>query len=206
MFKTLQLLFEPTPTWDGIARAERGVVTVLGLFFLPAVLMAGLLEGFGLHKLGNRPAVLEFSHHSVVDVPLDAIVRYTAAEAVLAVAGVFLLASMTRYLFHSFHCRATFAQSFNLMAYSYGPVLIMQAVDGLPFLPTWICRVIGAALAVKVLYLGLVRVVRPDPATALGLYFLGSLLILATAGLTHFVALQVLEGGLLDHWLASGAG
>ena len=66
-----------------------------------------------------------------------------------------------------------------------------------PLAPTWLCRAAGALLAAKVFYVGLVRVIRPEPSTALGLYFLGALLLFAFAGISHFVALQILEGRLL---------
>jgi hypothetical protein len=114
------------------------------------------------------------------------------------VLAVLLLALLLQLLLRSFHCRSAFRQSFTAMAYSYSPLLLMQAVDGLPGLHTWVCRLVGVVLAAKVFYLGLVRVVRPDPTVALGLYFLGSLLLFALAGISHFFVLQILDGGYFD--------
>ena len=197
MIKALQLIFEPATAWDAIARAERGVFGVLIRFLLPAVLIACALEGWGMLRLGHMPTRFGMADSQTVTLPIEAILRYEIAQAVLNLVTVFLLAYCLNQLLHSFHCRAPFALALTVMAYNFAPLLVMQIIDGLPLAPTWVCRGIGALLAAKVFYTGLVRVIRPEPSTALGLYFLGALLIFAFAGISHFVALQVLEGRLL---------
>lgn len=200
MLKALQLVFEPAPTWEVIGREERGVAWVFLLSLLPAALTAAGLEGMGLHLWGNQPTSMSFTSRQTIGVAPDAIVRYEAVQVVITVVTVFLLAFLFRMVVRSFHSKSTFAQSFRLMSYSFGPVLLLQAVDGIPMAPTWGCRIVGAALGVKVLYLGLGRIVRPDPASALGLYFVGALMLLIFNGMGHFFALRVLEAGLLDQW------
>lgn len=194
MIKALQLIFEPATAWDAIARAGRGVVGVLIRFLLPAVVIACVLEGWGMQRLGHMPTRLGMADSQTVTLPIESILRYEIAQAVLNIAAVFLLAYFLHQLLRSFHCRAPFALAFTVMAYNFAPLLAMQILDGIPLAPTWVCRGIGALLAAKVFYIGLVRVIRPEPSTALGLYFLGALLIFAFAGISHFVALQVLEG------------
>lgn len=206
MFKALQLIFEPAKAWDVIARAERGVLGVFLLALLPTVLFATVLEGLGLWEWGNRPTSLEFASRQIVVVAPETIVRYELVQVVLYLILPFLAAGLFLRVLHSFHCRATFTQCFRLFAYTLGPVLLLLAVDGMPAVPTWVCRIIGVALSVKVLYLGLGRVIRPDPTIALGLYFIGALLLVAFCGLGHFFALRVLEAGLFDQVPVFGFG
>lgn len=196
MIKALQLLFEPAKGWDDIARRERGVAAVLFVVLLPSALLASIVEGFGLVHYGNSPTHLGLWNHRWVAVSQTMAFRYEAGQVLMTVVVVFLLTIGFQLILRSFHCRATFAQSFTLMSYSYGPLLLLQMVDGIPAVPTWICRIVGGVLAIKIFYMGLGRVVRPDPSTALGLYFIGSFLILGLAGISHFVVLQIIEGTL----------
>ncbi|HAV62962.1 MAG TPA: hypothetical protein DCY13_11425 [Verrucomicrobiales bacterium] len=206
MIKALQLLFEPGPTWERIANASRSVSAVLFLWLVPWVLVACVVEGWGLHTLGNQRDPLEFSSQPATSVPFERLVRYEIAQVVLHVMVVFALAVIFRFLLRSFHCKRPLAVSFSLMAYCFGPVLLMQCLDGIPQIPTWVCRLIGVALSIKVFYLGLARVARPDPTTALGLYFVGSFLLIALNGLSHFLALRVLQGTLLGELNLPGLG
>ena len=199
MIKALQLIFEPVKTWDAIARKERSLTGVLFLSLMPAILFACILEGWGLVQLGNRPTHLGFTSHQLVTVSPESALRFECGQAVVSLLTVFLLTLFLHLLLRSFHHRSTITASFTVMAYSYGPLLLMQAVDGIPSIPSWICRIAGAVLAAKLFYVGLVRVVRPDPTTALGLYFLGALLLFAFAGISQFVVLHILESSLFAH-------
>jgi hypothetical protein len=203
MITTLRLLFEPDKGWDAIARRGRSVVGLLLLILLPSILLAGTLEGWGLAKLGNHPEHHGLTSQRPVAVPMDTVLQYEIGQSIITLLTVFLLAIFLHLILRSFHSQAGFTQSFTVMAYSYGPLLLLQAADGLPMIPTWVCRIIGALLAIKVFYLGLGRVVRPDPSTALGLYFVGSLLLAAFAGISHFVTLQLLKGNALTQWLST---
>lgn len=197
MIKALQLLFAPVRTWDAVSRRNQGVAGVCLLFLLPAILIAGAVEGWALVEFGNQPMKLGFAGRQIVEVSREAALRYATGQAVLNLLSVFLLGLLLHLLLRSHHHRAPFRLSFSVMAHCYALVLLMQLVDGIPAVPTWLCRGAGAVLAARAFYTGLIRVVRPDPSTALGLYFLGTLLIFALAGISHFVALQILEGHLL---------
>lgn len=198
MFKALQLIFEPATTWEKIARAERSLWQVLFLYLVPTILIACSIEAWGLHKFGNKPSVTNFIERQATPVALDIIIRYEIVQALLMVAVVFLLAFTLRALMKSLNGTATYTLVYTAIAYSFSPIFLMTAVDAVPFMNSWICRSIGAILAAKVFYVGLVRVIRPDPTTALGIYMTGSFLLAAFVGLTHFIALQVLEHGLLQ--------
>ncbi len=200
MIKALLLMFKPSQTWDVISRQERGVAAVVFLYLLPAILIASVIEGWGLVEFGNRPFRLDFATRQLVAVTPATALRFEVGQAVISVITVFLLGLLLQLLLRSFHLRAPFRLPFTVMAHCYGLLLLMQAVDGLPAAPTWLCRIVGAVLAAKVFYIGLIRVVRPDPSTALGLYFLGALLLFAFAGISHFVALQILDGNLFPQF------
>lgn len=209
MLTALQLIFEPSRTWEVIARKERGILAIFCLWLLPSIAIACALEGWGLWRLGNQPTNLGFVGGRTVPVSWENMLRYEIGQVVVSIVTVLALALLLYLLLKSFHCRSTFRQSFTVMAYSYGPLLLMQAVDGIPAVPTWVCRIIGAVLAAKVFYIGLVRVVRPDPTVALGVYFLGAMLLVALAGISHFAVLQLIEGHFqvsLGSWLTGLSG
>lgn len=197
MLKALQLIFEPSATWLSIAQAKRSVWQVMLMYLIPTMLIAGALEAWGLKTLGNEPSTTAFVERTAQPVALETIIRYEISQAVLMLAVLFLLPLLLNALMRSLHCKATYTVVFTTIAYSLGPVFLMMAVDGVPYVNSWICRGIGALLAAKVFYVGLVRVIKPEPTNALGIYLTGSFLIFAFVGLAHFVALQVLENGLL---------
>jgi hypothetical protein len=66
-------------------------------------------------------------------------------------------------------------------------------LDGAPFLNTWICWGIGAALTLSLLYRAVPRLMKPDPSNALGVYLMCSLLTLALLGVVHFLAVLTLD-------------
>lgn len=201
MLKALQLIFEPATTWDSISRAERKLWQVVVLYLLPTILIAIAVEAWGLHKLGNQPSMVEFVERPATDVAQSVIIRFEASQAVLLLASMFLLSALLQVLLKSMHSRAGYTAVFTAIAFSFAPYFLMIAVDALPFINTWICRGIGAILVAKVFYVGLVRVIKPEPTTALGAYLIATFLIFAFVALTHFVALQVLEHGLFEQLL-----
>jgi hypothetical protein len=201
MIKAFQLLLAPARTWDGISRGDPTVAGVLLRHFLPLLLAVSLVEGWCLIRLGSQVNHLGLSHNEIAAVTPAEAIRFEASQAVLSCLSVLFLALCLQVFLRSFHCRAPFRLALAAMAYSYSQLLLTQALDGVPEVPTWLCRAVGAILAAKVFYVGLVRVCRPEPSTALGLYFLGALLIFFVAGISHFVALQMFEGNLFPDWL-----
>jgi hypothetical protein len=196
MLKALQLIFEPSTAWDTIVQAKRNVWQIAFLYLIPTILIACALEAWGLHALGNKPAMAGFAERAAQPVAQSTIIRYEIAQAVLMLASVFVLALLLRVLMKTLHCKATYTEVFTAITYSFAPLFLMIAADGLPAINPWLCRGIGAILAAKVFYVGLVRVIKPEPTSALGIYLIASFLIFAFAGLTQFVILQVLENGL----------
>jgi hypothetical protein len=53
MLNGLMLVFEPVATWDRLARKRPGVGYVLSVLVLPLLLLAALVEGYGLTRWGK---------------------------------------------------------------------------------------------------------------------------------------------------------
>ncbi len=196
MLKALQLIFEPSTAWASIIQAKRSIWQIAFLYLIPTILIVCALESWGLHSLGNLPSMTGFVERAAQPVEPATIIRYQTVQVILMVACVFLLSLLLRVLMRTLHCKATYTEVFTAVTYSFAPVFLMIAVNGLPAINPWLCTGIGAILAAKVLYVGLVRVIKPEPTSALGIYLTASFLIFAFVGLCQFVALQVLENRL----------
>ena len=58
---------------------------------------------------------------------------------------------------------------------------------------------IGAAFAMSLLYHGVAQMMRPEQTKGFGLYLVSMVLIVFFTGFSHFIAIQVLHGRLLDN-------
>jgi hypothetical protein len=200
MLKALQLIFEPAPTWEAINRADRKLWQVLVLYLIPTLLIAVALESWGLYKFGNRPSLVSFAERAASPVAEETIIRYQSVQFGIIILMMFLLSSILQSVLKSMHSRVTYTKVFTAIGFSFAPYFLMIALDGLPFVNTWICRGIGAVLVAKVYYVGLVRVIKPEPTAALGAYMCSIFLVFAIIALTHFIALRVLENGFLSQF------
>lgn len=194
MFRTILLTVNPLGQWEKIEEAGRGIAGVLFLFFLPNLVLAGLLEGLGLVRFGDQLNSFVLSNGRVTSITVAEAVRFECFQAVVTLGGFLLIASLLHLIFKAAHLRSTFSQSFTLTAYCYGAILLFRAVDGLIWVQTWLCWAFGVFFALKAFYMGLGRIVKPDPSKALGLYFLSCLIFTAGTGLAHFLSRQFIEG------------
>ena len=169
--------------------ARRGVLFVFVLFLLPTIVLTCAAEGWLVYKFGADDSALE---RNVAVAPALAI-RYAATQAVLALLVVIIATLVVRKVADNFHGNHTFRECFAVVAYGYSPFLLFRLLDGAPRINTWICFGLGILLAVGALYQGLPRLLRPDPAKALGLYMACSVVLTVISGLGHFVAVMVLE-------------
>ena len=189
MITALLLIFDPSRTWQRIMEAKRGVLFVLVLFLLPTIALTCAAEGWLVYKFGADDSALE---RNVAVAPALAI-RYAATQAVLALLVVIIATLVVQKVADNFHGNHTFRECFAVVAYGYSPFLLFRLLDGAPRINTWICFGLGILLAVGALYQGLPRLLRPDPAKALGLYMACSVVLTVISGLGHFVAVMVLE-------------
>ena len=200
MITALQLIFSPFETWEKITTAQRGFFWVLCFYLLPLLLLALGVEGFLLNRWGEKEGELGY----VIKVPVELAMRYGVAYLVLLLAGILISAKFMALASQSFNVRTTYAQSFTLMAYGFGPTILARVLDGIPQLNTWVCWVIGAAATVAVLYHGIGMVLRPDQTKGFGLYLMSIFIVILVSGVAHFAALSVLHGKAFQARKAQG--
>jgi hypothetical protein len=199
MVTALLLIFDPDNTWMKIETTKNSVSRVLFAYLLPIMLLALIVEGALLLKLGVPAG--HFSER-LKPVSQDLVVRYEVAQFVLGLAVCFVGAWLFRKFGSGFHRALPYRDCFATLGYSLGPYFLLRMLDGWPALNTWIAWGIGVVLALSVLYRGIPRLMKPDPSNALGLYLMCSLLIMVLTGLAHLVATLVLEERVLQSGVA----
>jgi hypothetical protein len=70
----------------------------------------------------------------------------------------------------------------------------LRLLDAVPAIIPWATWGIGIALSIKILHQGIWYVMEPAPPNAFALYFMSSLLLVASTGLERFVTAWYLEG------------
>lgn len=203
MITVLQLIFSPFETWEKISTAQRSLVWTLCVYLLPLLVVALGAEGFLLNQWGEKRGEFGF----VIRVPLDLAVRYAAAYFVILLAAVIVSAKFLALASESFNVRTTYYQSFLVMAYSFGPIILARLLDSVPQINTWVCWAIGVVASVSVLYHGVGMVLRPDQTKGFGLYLVSIIIVVLVSGVGHFAALSVLHKKILiPHTVERGSG
>jgi hypothetical protein len=126
--------------------------------------------------------------------------RFETAQLGLSLVVVLGGPWLLQQLAQSFHRRHSYTESFTAVAYSLSPLFLLRILNAAPAIDSWIGWAIGIFLSLAALYRGLPRILKPDPSNALGLYLLASLLLISVTGLSHFLAVLVLD----EKVLASG--
>jgi len=193
MIKALLLIFEPLGTWEGIARAKRGIVFIFAIYLLPLLLITSAAEGFGLVRWGRERGRLS-EVTQVHPFSVNQTVIFEAAQFLLTVVAVFAGAKMVKSSCETFHGRNTYSQAFTAVAYGLGPLFLLRLLDIIPRINPWLSWSIGIILSIGVMYQGLPRILEPDPSHALGLFFMSSLLVTLLTGLVRFVTYWYLIG------------
>jgi uncharacterized membrane protein YecN with MAPEG domain len=193
MITVLQLIFSPFETWEKISTAQRGFVWTFCVYLLPLLIVALGVEGFLLNQWGEKRGEFGF----VIQVPLDLAARYAVAYFVMLLAAVVISAKFLALASESFNVRTTYYQSFLVMAYGFGPIILARFLDAVPQINTWVCWAIGVAASVSVLYHGVGMVLRPDQTKGFGLYLVSMIIVVLVSGVAHFAALSVLHGKIL---------
>jgi hypothetical protein len=192
MIKAFLLIFEPAKTWDEVARSRRSTGVIFLTFLLPMIIIAGVVEGYGLVKWGKTRVNGNFvTEH---EFPLAEAVVYEVAQGLLYAVAVFAAAMMLKALGETFHGRHTFRQSFVTIAYGLSPLFLLRLGDAFHGVSPWATWTAGVMLSVAILYQGLPRVMLPDPPHAFGLYLMNSLLLILITGLVRFVTYGYLSG------------
>jgi hypothetical protein len=196
MIKALLLILEPGRVWDRVVRARRGMAFILTVYLLPMILIATLVEGWGLAHWGKWQSRLQEIKHF----PMNEVVAYELVQFVLLLATIFVCAQFIRTICRTFYGHQTFTQAFTVVAYGLSPMFLLKLLDIAPTMHPWVTWGIGITLSVWILYQGLPRVLLPDPTHAFGLYLVSCIvLVLATGTVRVLTGLYLLGNVSVSH-------
>ncbi len=190
MIQALLLIFKPTPAWDRIMQNQRSMGVLLGGYLLPMMLLAAAAEGFGMVVWGKHQ---ELIHRIQKFTPGEAVIFETARLA-MALIFVLVCAALIKTFADTFRGRNTYQQTLTLVIYGLSPLFLLRMLDAVPGISPWITWATGVVLCTEVLYQGVPRVLEPDPPNAFGLYFMSSVVVVATTGLERFITFWYLSG------------
>lgn len=183
------MFFDPAMAWRLAAEAGRSYLRLIVLHFLPLASIGCVAEGYGMLHWGKRAGYFGATKMYA----LSEVVRYEAVRLTLALSAVVLVAVVLRVLANTFHVRNGFLPALTVAVFGLGPVFLLRVADAFPAVSPWLTWGIGAVLAVAVLYQGIPRVMRADPADAIGLYLASALLVVLVSGLAQLAAVFYLD-------------
>jgi hypothetical protein len=197
MIRGLLLILDAGGSWVKIAQAQRGYAFIFLVHLLPLMVVAFGVEAFAMTRLGEGRTIT----HDMISVSQPAAVRFAIASIALNLGVILFGALLVRHIARSFHNFINYLTCFCMLAYTLSPLYLAHLLDALPGLNTWLCFGIGMFLSLAVLYLGIPNVMRPDPAKAMGIYLIISVMLIVLCGLAHFLAIQILHDRLnLNFW------
>jgi hypothetical protein len=199
MIKALMLVLDPGASWDSIVLRKRSWQTILLIYLLPLWLIAFAAEFYGLVHWGKpRGFVSELKTLSN-----STALIFEILQLVLMALLVFVGAKLIKSLGETFHGRNTFNQAFTVAAYGLGPVYTMRIFDVFSGAAGWVYWAtwgVGIVLTFSILYLGVPKVMLPDPPHAFGFYMTTCVFLVIVSGLIRFLTFSFLQGkiGKLD--------
>lgn len=193
MFLVLLMIFDAEAGWSRAVESSRSTIRIFILHLLPLLLLGCIAEGLGMMRWGKH--VGQFGTMRLFT--LEEVLRYQACHFAVGLVVVCLGALALRGLSNTFHVRQTFRQGLAVSVFGLGPVFMMRVVDAFPGLFPWVGWFIGAALTVGVLYQGVPRVMRLDPAHALGVYMSSAMVLVLASGLGRLLVIYILQQKVL---------
>jgi hypothetical protein len=184
------LIFKPTAAWERILQVQPGMVFLLVRYLLPMMLIAAGAEGFGMVHWGKPQTVI----HRIQKFTIGETVLYEIARLLMMLLIVASCAVLIKMFAETFGKRHTLRQTLTLVIYALSPLFLFRLLDMMPEFNPWITWGIGIVLCTEVLYQGVPRLMEPDPPNAFGLYFMSSLVLVATTGLERFMTAWYLQG------------
>lgn len=190
MIKALFLIFEPMAAWDRVALSRRGLLFIVTFYLMPMMLIVAALQGYSLVEWGRWQAdvseIKKFTHQEAV--------IFEAMELLLMSAVIALCAHMIKALSETFRGGQTYTQAFKVVIYGLSPVFLFRLLDAAPSINLWVPWILGMMLCIKILYIGVPRVMQPDPPHAFGLFVMSSLLLTMVTGLERYLTSGFLAG------------
>lgn len=192
MFEVLLLIVSPARTWERIARANRGALTILFVFLAPLMLLTSAAESYALMRLGYQRGHFE----QVTYASQDLAVRYGGTQLTAEFAVVLLGALLIQWIAASTNHHRPYGRYFIVTAYGMGPLFLSHLLDCFPTMNTWICWGIGITLSASVLYSAVPQILQPDQTKAFGIYFMSVVALAILSALAHLVVVSILTGGI----------
>ncbi|MGO8837491.1 MAG: YIP1 family protein [Limisphaerales bacterium] len=190
MIKALFLIFKPAAAWERILQTQRSLGSLVAFYLLPMMLLVAAVEGFGLVEWGKPQAFV----HRIHAFSIDKAIVFEALRLLGMLVIVVVCAILIKIFGETFRGRHTYQQTFTLVIYGLSPLFLLRLLDAAPVISPWVTWAAGIMLCTEVLYQGVPRVMEPDPPNAFGLYFMSSLVLVATTGLERFVTAWYLAG------------
>ncbi len=188
MIRAILLIFDPAGTWEGIAKAKRGLGFDLFIYLLPVLALSVAGELWGKAHFG---VMREYGEAAPISDRL--LTTYGAVQFLTSLLVVLIVAVLVKSTAGTFQPRHTYGQGFKVVAYSFGPFFLLRMADAFPVVNPWLSFAVGIIFSQRALYSGIPRVVDPDPPNAFGLYLTSGLLLTMLAGLARFFTLLVLH-------------
>lgn len=193
MFLVLLMIFDADAGWGRVVESARSTVRVMLLHLFPLLLLGCVAEGFGMMHWGKH--VSQFG--TMKTFTLEETLRYQGCHFLVEFVVVCLCAVALKSLSNTFHVRETFKQALTVCVFGLGPVFLLRVLDAFPSLFPWIGWLIGAALTMGILYQGVPRVMRLDPAHAFGVYMSSAMVLVLASGLGRVLVIYFLQEKVL---------
>ena len=190
MIKALFLIFESNGAWQRVAEAGRELFFIFLFYLLPMLLILSAAEGYGLMHWGTA----QVNSALVKKLTANEMVVFETGQALLTLLIIAVSAYAIKSLGETFHSRHNYTQAFTVVIYGLSPLFLFQLLDAFPSINVWLVWAVGIMLALKSLYHGVPIVMQTDPAHALGLYFMSSLVVVTLTGTERFFTAWYLSG------------
>jgi len=173
-----------------VVEAGRGLVFIFIFYLLPMLLILSAAEGYGLMHWGTA----QVNSGLVKKLTANEMIVFETAQALLTLLVIAVIAYAIKSLGETFHSRHNYTQAFTVVIYGLSPLFLFQLLDAFPSINVWLVWAVGIMLALKSLYHGVPIVMQTDPAHALGLYFMSSLVVVTLTGAERFFTAWYLSG------------
>jgi hypothetical protein len=190
MIRALSLVWDPATVWENIARDRKSLRYVFTAYFLPVMLIAALGEGYTLARWQTWTA----GPRGMMHFDLDQIVVFETVRSALTCVIIVVCSYLLWLLREPFYARYNFEQAVVLVMYSLTPLFLCQVLSGVPRINLWISWGIGVYLSLRVFYHGVHYLAKTVPGSAVGLYVIGSAIIVGLTGAQRFMLIQCLTG------------
>ena len=172
VLKEIVFVLHPAMTWQRIADNPRSWFSVFVKYLMPMFLLLAWADGFGLILLGRQQLA---EGMTINRFSFPRVVVFELIQWLLNLLLIFICAACVTAFGNACHRRTRMGQSLVLLLHAFGPMLLVQMLNGFPEINVWVTWIIGITLSLCVLYHGVPRIMQPDTPSAMGLFFSSAL-------------------------------